>query len=77
MKYVVNNRNLIHNLVLILLNLFIIKEKRKQEEQESELNKKVKTEGDASESLIKDLVKEVESEMADIQNDVNFLKKFY
>ena len=44
-------------------------EKRKQEEQDAESHKKVKTEGDATESLIKQLVKEVESEQADVQND--------
>jgi hypothetical protein len=48
-----------------------ITEKRKQEEQESESHKKVKTEGDAPESLIKQLVKQVESEQANVQNDVN------
>ena len=46
-------------------------EKRKQEEQESESHKKVKTEGDASESLIRELVKQVESEQANVQNDVS------
>ena len=50
-----------------------ITEKRKQEEQEFESNKKVKSEGDASESLIKEFVKKVESEQANVQNDVNFI----
>ena len=45
--------------------------KRKLEEQESELNKRVKTEGDASENLIKQLVQEVESDLANVENDVS------
>lgn len=45
-------------------------EKRKLEEQEFELSKRVKTEGDVNETVIKQLVKEVESEMADNENGV-------
>ena len=48
-------------------------EKRKLEEQESELNKRVKTEGDVNEALIKQLVKQVEQEYANNENDVSLL----
>lgn len=46
-------------------------EKRKLEEQESELNKRVKTEGDVNEAVIKQLVKQVEQEYANNENDVS------
>lgn len=46
-------------------------EKRKLEEQESELNKRVKTEGDVSEAVIKQLVKQVDQEYANNENDVS------
>ena len=45
-------------------------EKRKLEEQEFELSKRVKTEGDVNEELIKKLIKQVEAEQADVENDV-------
>ena len=45
-------------------------EKRKMEEQEFEISKRVKTEGDASELLIKQLVKQVETEFSTNENDV-------
>lgn len=44
-------------------------EKRKLEEQEFELSKRVKTEGDVNEELIKKLIKQVEAEQADVEND--------
>jgi histone acetyltransferase len=44
-------------------------EKRKQEEQEEEQSKRVKTEGDVPEHLIKELVKQVDAEQANVQND--------
>jgi hypothetical protein len=46
-------------------------EKRKLEEQEFELSKRVKTEGDVNENLIKELVNQVETEFANVENDVN------
>lgn len=46
------------------------KEKRKQEEQESNQSKKVKTEGDRPEALIKQLIREVESEFANTEREV-------
>jgi hypothetical protein len=45
-------------------------EKRKLEEKESEQTKKVKSEGDAPESLIKQLVQEVEQELSNVESDV-------
>lgn len=48
-----------------------LKEKRKMEEKELEVNKKIKSEGDLSESLIKQIVKEVENEQADSQNEAS------
>jgi hypothetical protein len=45
-------------------------EKRKLEEKGSEQSKKVKSEGDASESLIKELVHEVEQELLNVESDV-------
>lgn len=47
-------------------------EKRKLEEQESELNKRVKTEGDVNEAVIKQLVKQVDQEYANNENDVSY-----
>ena len=46
-------------------------EKRKLEEQESEMSKKVKSEGDIPEQLIKQLVQQVELESANNENDVS------
>jgi histone acetyltransferase len=43
-------------------------EKRKQEEQESEMTKRIKTEGDVSEALIKEIVKKVDKEHANEQD---------
>jgi hypothetical protein len=48
-------------------------EKRKLEEQEMESSKRVKTEGDVNEAVIKELVQIVESEMAGVENDVSLL----
>ncbi len=47
-------------------------EKRKLEEQEIELSKRVKTEGDVNELIIKELVQVVEAELADVENGVGF-----
>ena len=41
------------------------------EEKELEVNKKIKSEGDLCESLIKQIVKEVENEQADSQNEAS------
>ena len=49
-------------------------EKRKLEVQEFELAKRVKTEGDANETLIKQLVKQVESDFATNENDVSKIR---
>jgi hypothetical protein len=48
-------------------------EKRRLEEQESEWSKRVKSEGDVSEATIKQLVKQVEQEYANNENDVSGL----
>lgn len=50
-------------------------EKRKLEEQEFELSKRVKTEGDANEALIKQLVSDVEGDFTNNENDVSNLNK--
>jgi hypothetical protein len=41
------------------------------EEQESNQSRKVKTEGDRTESLIKQLIKEIDSEFANMEREVN------
>lgn len=46
-------------------------EKRKLEEQEYEMSKRVKTEGDANETLIKQLVTDVEADFTNNENDVS------
>lgn len=55
----------------------MIKEKRKLEEQESNQSKKVKTEGDRSETLIKQLIREVESEFANNEREVSWFNIYY
>ena len=57
--------------------MLTIKEKRKLEEQESNQSKKVKTEGDRSETLIKQLIREVESEFANNEREVYKLIQYY
>ncbi len=47
------------------------KEKRKIEELESNSMKKVKTEGDVSETLIKQLVSEVDEKLAHVQSEAS------
>lgn len=48
-----------------------IHEKRKQEEQELEQNKKIKTEGDLPESKIREIVNKVEIEFSNSENETN------
>lgn len=56
---------------MLIKLMLMIKEKRKLEEQESNQSKKVKTEGDRSETLIKQLIREVESEFANNEREVS------
>lgn len=70
MRYAVRRHIGLFNFEDFIVIVITIEEKRKLEEQESELSKKVKTEGDAPEFLIKQLVREVEAEFADNESDV-------
>ncbi len=51
-------------------------EKRKLEEAELDVNKRVKTEGDLSESLIRQIANEVDAEFTNLENDVRHLGHF-
>jgi hypothetical protein len=63
-----------------LLDIQIEKEKRKIEEYETHTGKRVKAEGDAPEALVKQLVRDVEERLANVQNEVdvqNFTTKIF
>jgi hypothetical protein len=55
--------------LFFFVDIFV--EKRKLEEAELEGNKKIKTEGDLSEDLIRQIAHEVDAEFTNMENDVS------